>query len=111
MENSIIVTVNLNGAIGGFIKSVDTQNHAVALDGGKIARKDILHTDREIMPCNRSFPVTGSVVASWVNGPAPSWAHSGRWRDGNTKQRIGMFIRGFDEGFGTTFDSIEDGGN
>lgn len=114
MENSIIITVNLAGAVIGSVRSVDKQANTVYLAGGKDYSpgphtRTILHTDRKPVVCNRSFTVAGDVVASWVTGTCPAWVKPSIWRGLSKGQRLAAQVQGFDEGFGVSFDSIGDG--
>jgi len=113
MESSIIVTVNLAGAIGGCVKSVDKQLNVIHLAGGKNYsggphKKIIKHTNRKEQVCTKTFTISGEIVTTWVSGPPPNWARDNRWSNLSKNQRIALQIHGYDEGFGTSFKFIHD---
>lgn len=109
MNNSIIVTVFLQGTIGGFVKQVDKQSHSVLVNHGIVLTKEIIHTDREISECIKQFNVDGELISKWVTGDCPYWENPRDWKKMKPNRRLVSYVRGFDEGFGVTFKIIQDG--
>lgn len=109
MHNSIIVTVFLRGAIGGCVKSVDKQVHSVLVNHGVVLTKEIIHTNRVPSDCVRQFNVDGDLISKWVTGDCPYWENPRDWKKMNSNRRLISYVKGFDEGYGVTFEAIEDG--
>lgn len=109
MNNSIVVTVFLQGIIGGCVKSVDKQVHSVLVNHGVVLTREIIHTDRKKTDCVRQFNVDGELIFKWVTGDCPYWENPRDWRKMSQNRRLISYVKGFDEGFGVTFEVIEDG--
>lgn len=71
--------------------------------------KTITHTDRVMRPCSRAFSVPGTSVTHWVSGDCPSWERPNKWKTMSKKQKIQSYINSYDEGYGVTFETIDDG--
>lgn len=109
MENSIVVTINLPGTLGGRVKHTTKQIGSVDISpiGSKtpewITRK-IKHTDRTPGSCVRIVPISGIIVTSWVKGDAPHWIKPQVWKKLNKQQRIDAYLTRFDEGYGVSYE-------
>lgn len=111
--SSIIVTVNLEGIIGGNVSHTTFQRHTIALseEFGSSMTKVIKHTDREVSVCKRVFQVPSNVVKSWVkDATAPYWEKPSDWAKMSEEQRVYSHVQRFDEGFGVSYESLGDGG-
>lgn len=113
METSILINVNLPGALGGAVKSVTRQKNLIYVTNPETKETEpcvrkILHTDREIRECVRSFIISGEIVASWVEGNCPMWEKPYRWRTMSKNQKLRSYVYSYDEGFGVTYKSIDD---
>lgn len=98
MENSIILTVNLAGAIEGPVPAINSKKYA----------------GRHPVKCTRTTNVPGHVVSSWINEGQPSWVRLSRgenWKKLSAKRRVKLYIASFDEGFGVFYESVGDGEN
>lgn len=114
MESSVIINVKLKGAIKGCVASVDKQTHYIKVPDPKNKKKTIscirkiIHTDRKETECIRSFTIVGEIVTSWIK-ECPSWEYLDKWKTMTKKQKIRSYIQSYDEGFGVSYESIEDG--
>ena len=111
MNNSISITVFLNGQLEGCVKSVDKQPYSIELSKGNVLTRQILHTDRKQTSCIRMFNVSGNVVNGWVSDECPYWEKPSNWKKMSKEKKLWSYVKTFDEGFGVDFEEINDGGN
>lgn len=112
MSSQILLSINLQGEIGGCVQSVDTQTVTVNAtpQGSKtplFITKKILHTDRIDTRCYRYLTIQPEVVESWESAESPYWANSQIWKKLTKKQRVAATIKRFDEGYGVSYSVIE----
>lgn len=108
--DSIIITTNLVGHIGGRVKHTSRQKWTAALSpehGGSIT-KLIKHTDRPATECTRVCTVPGEFVESWTTGDCPAWEKPSVWKKMTKVQKVISHVLRFDEGFGVSFEFMGD---
>lgn len=108
MESGILLTINLQGRIGGCVKHTTKQIVTVDVTpvGSKhpeIISRKIKHTDRESVACVKKLRISQEVVDGWQNGEAPFWVKPYTWKGMNKKQRLEAYLNRFDEGFGISY--------
>ena len=112
MNSGILLTVNLSGKIGGPVKHVDKQNVTIDIApiGSKfpewVSRK-ITHTDRPMTECCRKCTISEDIVRSWGNADCPYWERPAVWKGYSKNQKIAAFLSRYDEGFGISYEFIE----
>lgn len=114
MENSIIINVNLPGAIGGSRKAEHKIKNTILLTNPKTketypSTRKIKHSNRDIRDCRRTTTIPGSIVTSWIQGDCPSWERFDRWKKMSKRQKLKSYVDSFDEGFGVSYEIIDDG--
>ena len=112
MSSEVLLTINLQGEIGGCVRSVDKQSMTVDATPQNsrvplMITRVITHTDRPQSTCFKSLKINSEVIESWESSECPSWASSSLWKKLTKKQRVGAFIKRFDEGFGVSFSFID----
>jgi hypothetical protein len=105
--SAMILTINLQGSIGGFEKHKSTQRVTIRLSDNEILTKEFLHTNRKIMECKRVLNVSEEVVEFWSSDGCPDWEDPKRWKKMTASQRLYSHLDTFDEGFGFSFEFIE----
>ena len=111
MNNGIIITINLQGRIGGSVAHTETQSMKVNVTTDPkrplFITKDILHNDRPEHTCYKRVRIQGEVVDSWVNGSSPSFVDAKVWRKLNRPiDKIKLYVATFDEGYGVEFEEV-----
>lgn len=108
MESAIVVTVTLQGVLGGSVKHTTHQTGQVDISpigkSSQFITRKILHTDRTPVPCSKIIPISGAVVEGWVKGEGPYWIKAPLWRKMNRTQRIEAYLSRLDEGHGLSYE-------
>lgn len=112
MDSEILLTINLQGEIGGCVRSVDKQSVTVNAtpQNSKVplmVTKTITHTDRPESKCFKTLKIKSEVVDVWESSECPAWASPSLWKKLSKRQRVTAWIKRFDEGFGVSFSYIE----
>lgn len=112
MTSSILLTINLRGQVEGFKKHVDKQIVTVDVTavGAKFAEsisRKIKHTDRAETVCSRKVRISEEIVSGWETSECPFWEKPSDWKNKSRVQKIISNVNRFDEGFGVTFDFID----
>lgn len=112
MSSQILLTINLQGEIGGCVQSVDTQMMTVDAtpEGSKVKvfiSKKILHTDRIETKCYRYLTIQPEIVELWESSECPAWANQSVWKKLTKKQKVAATIKRFDEGYGVSYSMID----
>jgi hypothetical protein len=100
----LIVTIKLLGSFKCRKKHTDSQKMKAFLGKGKEEISNIKHTDAEIFSCSKVIHISSSQVKNWVYGECPSWENGRDWKRKSVKERIKSYVKGFDEGFGVSFE-------
>jgi hypothetical protein len=108
--DSIIITTNLLGEIGGCVAHTTRQKHSVILseEFGNSVSRIIKHTDRKESESVRLASVPGEVVDTWVKGECPYWENPKEWKKLTVLQRVISHVSRFDEGHGVGFEFVGD---
>ena len=108
--DSIIIKINLQGEISGRIAHTSRQKNTVSVgkDGEQVSRV-IKHSDRQPSVSTRSCSIPGETVESWVKGDCPYWEEGRNWKKMSKVQKVISHVSRFDEGYGVSFDFLEDG--
>ena len=105
--SGIILTVNLQGAVAGPVKHTDLKKVTIQLNNQELISRTIQHTDRKIMECTKVTHLSEEVIDRWENDECPPWEEPRKWKKMNRGQRLFSYLEGFDEGFGFSFEFIE----
>ena len=109
METAIIVTVYLQGCIGGNVshttKQIGTAEVSTKEGHSLVIRNEILHTDRGEMECIRKMNISSDAVMSWLSD-CPEWEKPKHWKLLSKNQKIKSFVKRFDEGYGVDFEIV-----
>lgn len=105
--SGMILTINLEGSIGGFVEHRDLQRVSVQLSNHETLSRIIEHSNRKIMECTKVTNISEEVIAFWESNECPYWESPKRWGKMNKGQRLFSYLDGFDEGFGFSFEFIE----
>ena len=110
--SSILLKVFLAGEISGPVESVDIQKSTV--DVSKIGSKHpdwvtkkICHTDRVSVPCHRKMIIDSDIVDGWTNSDCPRWEKPTVWKTKTPQQKIESHLSQYDEGFGISYEYLE----
>jgi len=112
MASAILLTVHFKGQVKGSQKHVDKQIVSVDVSpiGAKqsdFIHKKIKHDDRSETECTRKTRISEDVVTAWEHSECPFWEKPSQWKSMNNIQRINSHVKRFDEGFGVSFDFID----
>lgn len=110
--SSIILTVNLKGAISGPTKHTTKQIVTVDVTpiGSKqteVVSRKIKHNDRVATECYKKINLSSEVVSDFQNGECPYWEKPHFWKTMNKKQRLESHLKRYDEGYGISYDFLE----
>ena len=105
--SAILITVNLQGVLGGRVKHTDTYKNAVKISDSEYMVKTITHSDRLVCPCQRVTRISEDVVESWAFGSCPEWLEDKKWKYMTPHQKIAQFVNRFDEGYGVNFHYLD----
>ena len=106
--DSVIVTVYLQGVIGGCVKHTNRQKSSFRL-GGKDLIKVIKHTDREVTQARRIFTVSSEFTTIWAKEDlCPYWEKPKDWKGMSPTLRVESHLKRFDEGFGVDYEFLDD---
>lgn len=112
MNNSgILLTINLKGVLTGKVKHTTTQEVKVNISPSTtktiLISSTILHTDRTASICTKKTKISEEAVNAWTSNECPYWERPVQWRSMNTKQRLESHLNRFDEGYGISYELIE----
>ena len=105
MNNGIIISTNLAGALAGPIRSTTTQECELRVHS-TIIRKEICHTNRPTLNCTRKTRISEDVIKNWMSNEGPGSINPKKWKKLTQKQRLQYYVDSFDEGFGVLFEII-----
>lgn len=109
---SVLLTINLKGALCGPVKHTDKQIVTVDVSemGSKhpefISRK-IVHNDRISVPCSKKLKFSEEIISDWERGECPHWEKPSQWKTMTKNQKLMSHLKRYDEGFGISVDIIE----
>lgn len=106
MNTPVVITVYLLGQLSGFCAHTHKQSHTALIAGGKRITKTITHSDRTPLPCIKNTKISEEVVNSWLKGDCPNWIKPSIWKRSSEEQKLSLYISGFDEGFGVTYEKL-----
>ena len=129
MNNGLIVTVNLQGVIGGCVSNTSSKEvlekvisspfeRSIMLKGEHGKNKfqyitpehhfkaDETFVQREQKECTKKTHITEEVVKNWISSQCPFWEREFVWKFMNASQRIKSYINRFDEGYGVSFETL-----
>lgn len=112
MASAILLTVKLKGQVKGLQKHVDKQIISVDVSalGAKqpdYIHKKVKHNDRSETDCTRKTRISEEVTTEWERSESPFWEKPSQWKTMSGVQRINSHVKRFDEGFGVSFDFID----
>lgn len=103
MNNGIILTVNLVGALGkNIIKEEDVQQR----HGESLLTKHIAYRGKEESKCVRKTHIAEEVINDWVKGKSPFFIKEFIWKNMSRQQKLKVFVERFDEGRGVSFQEL-----
>ena len=105
--SGMILTINLEGSIGGFVKHKDLQKVTVQLSKQETVSKTIKHTNRSMLECSKVMHISEEVIEHWEGETCPQWEEPRKWKKISKSQRLFSYLEGFDEGFDFSFEFIE----
>lgn len=105
MNNGIILTINLQGRIGGRVSHSETQTVQVK-EKGKTKNVKILHTDRPIQECYQRVTISPETIDFWGSNYVPGFMNPRDWKRLSKKQRVMVHINSFDEGLGVSYEEL-----
>ena len=110
--SSILLKVNLKGALGSPVRSTDYQKNTV--DVSKLESKypdwmtrTICHTDRPTSQCHRQMIIDASIVEDWMMSDCPRWEKPSVWKTKTSEQKIVSHLSQYDEGYGISYEFLE----
>lgn len=107
MTPALLITTNMPGIIGGFVKHEKKQIFSVPLPNKEVMTKNILHSDREEKICKRNTIVSERILAIWTSKENPEWENQRDWKRFSQKQKINSYVKNnFDEGFGVSWELL-----
>ena len=105
--SGMILTINLEGSIGGFVKHKDLQKVTVQLSKQETVSKTIKHTNRSMLECSKVMHISEEVIEHWEGETCPQWEEPRKWKKMSKSQRLFSYLEGFDEGLGFSFEFVE----
>ena len=106
MMKGLLVTVYLQGAIGGNVAHTTKQKSTVKLSKGESMTRTILHTDRTYQECCKVITISDNVLKDWESNMTPSWENDRKWKKMTKGQRVQSYLDGFDEGYGISYETL-----
>ena len=112
MKNSgILLTINLKGASLGSKAHTTPQEVKVNISSSPTKTiymtSTILHTDRGEAKCCKKTTISEDAVRLWKSNECPYWERPTQWNTMSDKQRIESHLFRFDEGYGISYELIE----
>ena len=103
MNNGIILTVNLVGALG---KNIIKEENVQHRHGESLLTKHVTYLGKEESKCVRKTNISEEVVNGWISGKSPFFIKEFIWKNMSKPQRLKAWVERFDEGFGVNYQEL-----
>ena len=103
MNNGIILTVNLVGALG---KNIIKEENVQHRHGESLLTKHVTYLGKEESKCVRKTNISEEVVNGWISGKSPFFIKEFIWKNMSKPQRLKALVERFDEGYGVSFQEL-----
>jgi len=102
MNNGIVLTVNLVGALGSNVIKTEVVK---SKNGEIVLLKNITYLGKEESKCVRKTNISEEVVNGWLKTP-PYGIKEFIWKNMSRTQRLKAWVERFDEGYGVKFQEL-----
>lgn len=103
MNNGIVLTVNLLGALG---KNVIKEENIQHRHGESLLTKHVTYLGKEESKCVRKMNIHEEVILGWVGSKSPFFIKEFIWKNMSKQQRLKAWVERFDEGYGVTYQEL-----